>query len=284
MYKPKITIIMAVYNRVDKVEQCILSVLNQSYDNLEYIIIDGGSSDGTVDVIQKYADKISYWCSEPDNGIYSAWNKGISHATGDYINFIGSDDAMYDSNVVENIARYLDTNVDVLAGRIAMVKENSGFEVIVDNEHVKDREHYSGRCITTQGTFIKRELCCKYKFDTSYKVAADYKFFLKYYYDGSTNIKFVDDIIQYFSDGGISCSSNCDSVKDEDNRVYKDLGLYWLVDCHKKLENSPKGKVKAVFKKLGLLNLVQSLYSPYIRPGWRKHHCNNKICRWCGRK
>lgn len=287
MYKPRITIITAVYNRVDTVEQCILSVINQTYDNLEYIIIDGGSTDGTVDVIRKYADKIAYWCSESDKGIYDAWNKGVSHATGDYINFIGSDDVMYGNNVIKNMVSYLDKSVDVLAGSIMVVNEKTCFEFINNNSYVINKADYKGGCIATQGTFAKRELCNKYKFDISYKIAADYKFFLQYYYDSSIRIKFVDEIVQYFSDEGVS-SIDWDFVRNEDNIIYKELGLDEFVDCH--LRNNKNGvlyktkeQIKGLCKKAGVFEMVQQDYHLYIKGDWKKHHCNNKICRWCGR-
>lgn len=283
MIKTKITIITAVYNCVDKIEQCISSVVNQTYDNLEYIVIDGGSTDGTVDVIKKYNDKISYWCSEPDKGIYDAWNKGLSHATGDYINFVGSDDAICSKDTIEKIVSYLDASVDVLAGNVIRVNEKSGFEFLQNNKHILSKESYKGGCIVTQGTFIKRSLCDKYKFDTSYKVAADYKFFLQYYNDRSVKIKFIDDVIQYFSDGGIS-GADLDFVRNEDNRIYKELGLDELLDCHLKArEADSKYKVKELCKKIGVFDLIQRIYRPYIKGDWKKHHCNNKICRWCGR-
>lgn len=284
MYRPKITVITATYNCVDTIEQCISSVVNQTYNNLEYIVIDGGSTDGTVEIIKKYDEKIAYWCSEPDKGIYDAWNKGVSHATGDYINFIGSDDAMYGDKAIENISSQFENTIDVLAGNILLVNEANGFELLKHNGRVKDKKNYKGGCIVTQGTFVRRKLCNKYKFDTSYKVASDYKFFLQYYYDESVRIKFIDDVIQYFSDGGVS-STDFDFVKQEDNRIYKELGLDKLIDCHlSESESAFRVKVKECCKQLGIFDWIQRIYRPYIKGDWKKHYCNNKICRWCGRK
>ena len=92
----KITIITASYNSVETIEDCIKSVLNQIYSNIEHIVIDGGSTDGTLDVIKKYKDKITKWISEPDKGIYDAMNKGIKLATGDIIGIFNSDDIYAD--------------------------------------------------------------------------------------------------------------------------------------------------------------------------------------------
>ena len=90
----KISIVTVSFNAVKTIEQTILSVINQTYENIEYIIIDGGSTDGTIDIIKKYEDQISYWVSEKDKGIYDAMNKGIDIATGDYVYFIQSADVL----------------------------------------------------------------------------------------------------------------------------------------------------------------------------------------------
>lgn len=283
MYKPKITIITAVYNRVDKIEQCISSVVNQTYDNFEYIIIDGGSTDGTVDVIKKYNDKIAYWCSEPDKGIYDAWNKGISHATGEYINFIGSDDAMYNSEVLYNIAQKLKNTDDFLCGNVLIINENTKWEFIWTPDLIKNKRSYKGGCLPIQGAFIRTSLLKKYRFDITYKIAGDYKFFLQCYYDENIMFRFTSEIIQYFSNEGIS-SNAVIFLKEEDNRIYKELGLNELIDCDLKVhENAPKRCIKKICKKIGVFDMIQRIYRPYIKGDWKKHHCNNKICRWCGR-
>ena len=101
--KPLITIITITYNAADTIENTIKSVIEQTYSNIEYIIIDGGSKDGTVEIIKKYSKKISYWISEPDKGIYNAMNKGINHAHGAWINFMNAGDTFFDKNTIDNI-------------------------------------------------------------------------------------------------------------------------------------------------------------------------------------
>lgn len=102
----KVTVITVCFNAIDTIERTILSVLNQTYNNIEYIIIDGGSTDGTLDIIKLYQDRINYWISEPDNGIYDAMNKGIYIATGDYINFMNSGDLFYDTTTIEKVFKH----------------------------------------------------------------------------------------------------------------------------------------------------------------------------------
>lgn len=100
MNYPLISVITVSYNAVLTIEQTILSVINQTYLNIEYIIIDGGSTDGTVNVIKKYADKIAYWVSESDKGIYDAMNKGIAYSHGEYCNFINAGDKFCSSSIL----------------------------------------------------------------------------------------------------------------------------------------------------------------------------------------
>ncbi len=100
---PKVSIVTVVFNGEKLLEETIQSVINQTYDNVEYIIIDGGSTDGTLDIIKKYEDKIDYWVSEKDNGIYDAMNKGIKVFRGDYINFLNAGDSFVNNDVLTNI-------------------------------------------------------------------------------------------------------------------------------------------------------------------------------------
>ena len=126
--KYKITIITVVKNSVDKIERCIQSVISQNYDNIEYIIIDGNSNDGTIDIINRYRDKIDKVIIENDNGIWDAMNKGLNIASGNIIGFLNSDD-YYFSNSLDIVNRYFQENsIDFLFGSVMKYKLMHGFK------------------------------------------------------------------------------------------------------------------------------------------------------------
>jgi glycosyltransferase involved in cell wall biosynthesis len=105
---PKLSIITINYNNVKGLEKTINSVVNQSYNDFEYIIIDGGSTDGSVDIIKKHENKIVFWVSEPDNGIYDALNKGVKHSNGEYLLFLNGDDCLIDDAILQKISYHLE--------------------------------------------------------------------------------------------------------------------------------------------------------------------------------
>lgn len=134
---PLITIITVSYNAVKTIENTILSVINQSYKRIEYIIIDGGSKDGTIDIIKKYSNSITYWISEPDNGIYDAMNKGIIRATGDWINFMNCGDTFYNSEVLTDIFNNKQyPTADIIYGNSKIISTNNQIYESISNKNI----------------------------------------------------------------------------------------------------------------------------------------------------
>lgn len=161
MQRPKITVVTVCYNAVDTIENTILSVLNQTYDNIEYIIIDGSSTDGTVDIIKKYADKIAYWVSEPDNGIYDAMNKGIDIATGDYINFMNAGDGFYDNEALSNLMPFIKNNVSVIFGKSIKTNGSGDEKLEIPIPFYTQNKRIKSPGICHQATFVETSLLKK---------------------------------------------------------------------------------------------------------------------------
>ena len=207
---PKISIITVVFNGEKYLEETIQSVINQTYDNVEYIIIDGSSTDGTIDIIKKYEDKIDYWVSEKDSGTYDAMNKGIKIATGEWINFMNAGDVFYSNDVLENIfLQTIEKDIQCIYG-----------DVLVDYDKFKLEKKagklvdlYKGMQFSHQSLFVKTTYHKHKKFDLSYKSAADYNFIYNSYMD---NIQFlyIDVIVSKVTNGGVSDIKRIASVKE----------------------------------------------------------------------
>lgn len=167
----KLSIITINYNNRDGLRKTIESVVNQTWQELEYIIIDGGSTDGSVEVIKEYADRIDYWVSEPDKGIYNALNKGVAVAKGEYCNFMNSGDCLYDSDTLEKVFATLPT-ADIVCGNtyssyLKVPPQEITFEFLFNES------------ICHQCAFIRTTLMQKYGYDEKYKIVADRKFFVQ---------------------------------------------------------------------------------------------------------
>jgi glycosyltransferase involved in cell wall biosynthesis len=203
------TVIIAVYNNVQNLERCIKSFVDQDYDQKELIIIDGKSTDGTVDIICNNHDKIAYWESESDRGIYHAFNKGVSHATGEWIIFLGSDDYFANFNVLSNVAQKMDvpSGVRVVYGQVAMVSPKSDILQVINQSWEQSKHNFlQFSNINHQGVFHH---CSLFKekglFDESFRVAGDYELLLRELKDNDAYF-LDDDIIAHMQIGGVSNS------------------------------------------------------------------------------
>lgn len=199
----KISIITVCFNSAKTIEQTIKSVIKQDYPNIEYVIVDGGSTDGTLDIIRKYENYISYWISEPDEGIYDAMNKGIDRTTGDVVAFLNSDDWYNDGAI-----RYVANNIMNTQAGISCYEVNLCTGNEVRKRNLKIAERASNLRIVMiychQAVFAERSLFEKYgKFDIRYKIAADYEWLLRMYNNG-VSIKYENFVVANFREGGFS--------------------------------------------------------------------------------
>jgi len=202
--KPLVTVITVVYNGEAYLEETILSVINQTYDNVEYIIVDGGSTDGTLEIIKKYDKQIDYWVSEQDSGIYNAWNKAITVAAGKWIAFLGADD-LYLKNAIELYINYIgNKDIDYCSSQVELItKEKRLIEIFG---------------LPWQWRFFKKNMKVAHVgslhninyfkkmglYNTNYQIAADYEMLLRK--RNKLQALFLNSITVKMRDGGISNS------------------------------------------------------------------------------
>ena len=208
---PTISIITAVYNNKEFIEDAINSVLTQSYPNIEYVVIDGGSTDGTLDIIKKYDKKISKWISEPDSGIYDALNKGIKLSTGDIIGFLHSDDIFADYNVIEKIAgKFNLANVDAVYSDLVYVSKSNTNKIIRCWKTGKflEKSLKFGWMPPHPTLFVRRSLYETHGlFDIGLKIASDYDMTLRLLKNNSGSIVYLNEVLVKMRLGGRSNKS-----------------------------------------------------------------------------
>lgn len=174
---PKISVITVVYNGIDYIEKTINSVLSQDYPNLEYIIIDGGSSDGTLDIIKKYQNRISYWISERDGGIYFAMNKGIMKATGEWIHFRNCGDYFFSDTIISELFNNtIDSEVIILHGDCRFIFSNKYED---RKPLILTKSINKGMPIYHPSAFIRTAYHKNNLYNTKYRSSSDYEFFYK---------------------------------------------------------------------------------------------------------
>lgn len=213
------SIITINYNNLVGLRRTISSVVEQTYKDFEYIIIDGGSTDGSVGVIKEYQEIITYWVSEKDRGIYHAMNKGVAQAHGDYCLFLNSDDFFYNDAVLERISK-LELNDDIIVGKV--VSRNGHSQLFLPpSRDISLYYLYSGT-VPHQGSFIKTSLLRRFPYDENLKIVSDWKFFLEAIILNNCSIRYIDEYIAEFDITGVS-TSNPDLMWKEKERVLSEL-------------------------------------------------------------
>jgi hypothetical protein len=228
---PLVTIITVVFNGAKTLEQAIISVITRSYDNIEFIIIDGGSTDGTLDIIRKYDHAIDYWVSEPDKGTYDAMNKALDVALGDRIYFLGCDDFLV--NDLRDIAPLFGNRNVLYYGDVYMIHQGrlydgafNGLKLVVRN-------------ICQQAIFYPRGVFEKYRFDTRYRTWADYHLNISCYADPGLSLTYVPELVAIYDDSSGASSTSVDDALEEDRnrlaRQYFPTSIYIYFRVHRLL-------------------------------------------------
>lgn len=256
--KPLISIITIVYNGEKYLEETIQSILRQTYDNIEYIIIDGGSTDTTLDIIQKYEDTIDYWVSEKDEGISDAFNKGIIYCTGDFIGIINADD-FYENQAIEYVAKAITENkeIDVLHGKMRYwFDQHKSLIITPDVTRLKTE-----MSICHPTVFVSRKTYQKYGlFNLNYKYAMDYELILRFF-SNQMQFLYMEYVISNMRAGGESNRFILKSIQEmrQAQLMYLDNSLFFTVQYILLLTRK---LFSIIIKQLGLYFII-SWYQKY---------------------
>ena len=199
----KYSIITVNYNNKEGLRKTIESVIHQTFRDFEFLVIDGGSTDGSVDVLKEYDSQINFWVSEPDGGIYQGMNKGIVKATGEYLNFMNSGDCFYSSDILEKISNY-QSDADFIVGK------DYHYNDVIHRGHVSIQPprttmiHFFVATLDHQSSFIKREMFTNSLYDESRRLVSDWIFFTEKIVKEGKQVQFIPDIICRREEGGLS--------------------------------------------------------------------------------
>ena len=221
MDEPLISIITVVYNAEQTLEDSIKSVLRQNTKLIEYWIIDGGSTDGSIDIIRKYEHNLTGWISEPDKGIYDAMNKGLDRVTGKWVYFLGGDD-MLGENIITTVSTYLDPALSAVYG-----------DIIYDTGDIMHSRLWYGTLIQNtlhhQATFYNRSLFKVFRYNTAYRVISDYELNLQIYLQNRTTL-FIPYIIAMCGSTGTSSVLSSVEVNDLRGKYIKNKALNYILN------------------------------------------------------
>ena len=207
----KVSIITVVYNNQSTIDYAIQSVLSQDYPNIEYIVVDGNSTDATVEKIQNYKENITHFISEPDKGIYDAMNKGLNLATGDIIGILNSDDFYADNHIVSSIVNeFQEKKVDLVFGDIVFVKPENLDKITryYSSDNFHPRKFAWGWMPAHPSCFLKQQIYEKYGyFKTDYKIAADYEIMTRFMSKYNISYSYIPKVFVKMRTGGVSSAN-----------------------------------------------------------------------------
>ena len=251
----KISIITVCYNSENSIEDTIKSIVNQTiFNQVEYIIIDGNSSDNTIGIIKIYKRFINHLICEEDDGLYHAMNKGIKIATGDIVGFLNSDDVFYENNILENIYNVFKNNEDIdgVYGDLVYVKPNNLYSIIrIWKSHQYFNRFFENAHVPPHPTlYLKKEIYTKHiGFNLAFKYAADYEFMLRIFKNGPIKTIYINKIFIRMRIGGLTSKNFL-------NRIKQNFEIYiaWKVNkLHPPFLLFPK----RLLKKLMQFNFIQ---------------------------
>ncbi|WP_053990077.1 glycosyltransferase family 2 protein [Mangrovimonas sp. TPBH4] len=224
----KISIVTVSFNAEKTIEETIKSVVNQTYSNIEFVIIDGASTDGTLDIIKQYRNKIDMVVSEPDKGIYDAMNKGIKRATGDWILFLGADDTLFDIDTISKCVPYLNSKkYSFIYGDVIKVPSQERY----DGKFNLYKLIYKNIC--HQAIFFNQAIFDQLGlYNQVYKVNADWEFNMRVFQDPTIKTKYIPVVVSRFFEAGLSGHQHDEIYEVRRKEFFKTMPL-WVKACYK---------------------------------------------------
>ena len=248
----KLSVITINYNNRDGLRKTIESVVNQTYKDFEYIVIDGGSTDGSVDVIKEYADKIDYWVSEPDKGIFNAMNKGVKVAKGEYLIFMNSGDMFFNAEIIDNVFS-LNIKEDIVCGDMAL---SIGDVKYVPKELTM--EFFYKSSLSHQASFIKRDVQLCFPYDETKKIVSDWRFYIESIVLNNASYRKIDLIVSLFDFGGVS-NTQREVEMLERQSVLRELIPLCILKDYEQNENIKFRKFFSMVEKTNFRKLIYSI-------------------------
>lgn len=257
MKNPKVSVITVVYNDCKNIKSTIDNVTKQTYNNIEYIVIDGNSTDGTKDIIKENEKHISKWISEPDKGLYDAMNKGVQLATGEWIIFRNCGDYFEHPTAIEEVfMQYQDNGEDFILCDIRYFK-NYGYKDFKPN--ILNRHYFEAMPVNHPSTFVRKVTQLKYPFRLQYRNSADYCFFIEAFQNGA-KYKYIPIILSLFdNNSGVSTNFYDKSIKENIDILSSFNAPHIIINKLKK--NYYKIKFKNILRKFIPLYSIYHSYN-----------------------
>lgn len=251
----KISIIMVTYNAEKTIENSLLSLIKQDYKDKEIILIDGASTDRTVEIVERYKDYIDFMVSEPDRGIYHAANKGIEAATGDYIGFLNAGDWYINNHVLSEMAHRLSKNVDVYTGNM-FLEVNGKWKRWISNPFLEAL--YSYCSLATPATFVRKSILKNLgKFNEEYRSSGDYELFLRLY-TNHADFEVGGQYTTLMFDGGISSDPRKVGYK-ENRKIALQYGVPLVVASIRYWKNMIRHTIVRLLRRLKIDNTIKKI-------------------------
>lgn len=265
----KISIVTVSFNCSDTIEETIKSVLCQTYKNIEYVIIDGASTDGTLSIIERYSTQLAYWVSEKDKGIFDAMNKSLDHISGDYILYLNAGDKFVNNHIVEDVFNRKYNDEDLIYGSDYMQNEY-GYILRIANDiysHKPSKRDLvmRGQQFCHQSLFTKTLLLKRIRFDLNYPLGADYDTTAKIFYKGNHKIKNVGFPVSIFDDRHGGTSHNRDLQVIRERCVMFDYKLNLIDYISIKYQYIWKPYLRNIIKKLFPLFVAKVRAKKYLK-------------------